>query len=774
MTPHSFIIPAFILLLGIVCRADARPGRLPEGLSDPDWQSIRAAYQRHRHRISPAGDGFCTRNPGQGWQVDFDRTGFLVRPDDAGWTWGLELADADAAESPELLADGGTLTRRWSDQLEEWYINDTRGVEHGYTVWSRDAFGVFGTRERNGFAAGPLSLPIRVRGGLKPVVEGAGTDVRFENDAGAALVVYRGLKVEDASGRRLPARFEPAGGDTIVLHVDDTGAEYPVTIDPVAQQAYLKASNSDADDGFGISVAISGNTVVVGALQESSSASGVNGNQSSNSLSLSGAAYVFVRSQGTWSQQAYLKAPNPGAGDNFGNFVAIDGDVVVVGAHLEDSSNSLGNNNLATNSGAAYVYTRSGSNWTYRTMLKASNIGADDRFGYSGAVSGDTIVIGARWEGSAARGVNGNQSDNSAPRSGAAYVFSRAGNAWTQQAYLKASNTNADDWFGNSVAISGNTIVVGSRGEASSAAGVNGNQNNNSMAEAGAAYVFVRSGSSWTQQAYLKASNPGAGDRFGTSVSISGDTIVVGADREDSSATGVDGDGSSNGKTDSGAAYIFERSGGQWRQTAYLKASNCSAGSSFGFAVAVSGDVVLVGAKDEDSGASGIDGDQSGSGAVDSGAVYAFGRTADGWSQFAYLKSSNSNAGDHFGHALAISGTTAVIGAYGEDSAADGVDGSQSNNSAPFAGAAYVFTGLEPPAAPVEIPLEVTDLSILVQGARIRFRHTPGATAVVERSANLQSWQELGEVVSPEDGNCEFVDPNPPAGRQYYRIRAIP
>jgi hypothetical protein len=164
-----------------------------------------------------------------------------------------------------------------------------------------------------------------------------------------------------------------------------------------------------------------------------------------------------------------------------------------------------------------------------------------------------------------------------------------------QQAYLKASNAEADDQFGFSVAISGDTLVVGAWGEDSSATGVNGNQSDNSAGSSGAAYVFVRSGTTWTQQAYLKASNAAGDDGFGCSVAISGDTVVVGAANEDSSATGVNGDGTNNGSNGSGAAYVFVRSGTSWSQQAYLKASNTDVGDAFGTKVAISGDTLVVG-----------------------------------------------------------------------------------------------------------------------------------------------------------------------------------
>jgi hypothetical protein len=467
-----------------------------------------------------------------------------------------------------------------------------------------------------------------------------------------------------------------------------------------ALDAYLKASNTGEDDRFGYSVAISGDTAVVGAPLEDSNATTIGGNGADNSVSNAGAAYVFIRSGGTWSQQAYLKASNSGANDSFGISVAVSGDTIVVGAHGEASNaTGVGGNgadNSAPSAGAVYVYTRSGGTWTQQAYLKASNTGAGDFFGYSVAVSGETAVIGAYTEDSNATGVAGNGADNSASSAGAAYVFTRSGGTWTQQAYLKASNTGAGDQFGSSVAISSDTVIVGALNEDSNATGVDGNGADNSTSDAGAAYVFTRSGGIWSQQAYLKASNTGASDNFGNSVAMSGDTVVIGASFESSNATGVGGNGSDNSASFSGAAYVFTRSSGTWSQQAYLKASNTGEGDFFGHSVAVSGDSVVIGAKSESSNATGVGGDGSNNSASNSGAAYAFSRSGGTWTQQAYLKASNTEAADSFGLSVALDGDKAVIGAWGEDSNATGVGGNGSNNSMLSAGSAYTFTGLGP------------------------------------------------------------------------------
>jgi len=680
-------------------------GQIPasQKLTDSDWAGIRATYDANRHTAFPVNGGFQTRNPGQQWQTFFDGHGFVTAPDTAGWSWGLELrsfgragAQRATVQTACVEATGSRVAYQWNDALTEWFVNDHRGLEHGYTVQQRP-------EAPGGKCDLLLWFSLAVRGDLRPMVSADGHDVTFVNESGAAVVNYSGLKVIDADGVAVPAWFETTG-DELRLNVDDSIARYPITIDPTAQQAYLKASNTGAQDGFGTAVAISGDTVVIGAPNEDSSATGVNGNQANNSAPNSGAAYVFVRSGTTWTQQAYLKASNASvisSDDRFGSAVAISGDTIVVGAKFEDSNATGVNGNQsddsAFNSGAAYIFVRSGTTWTQQAYLKASNTGADDHFGISVALSGDTVVLGAEHEDSNATGVNGNQADNSAAVAGAAYVFARSGTTWSQQAYLKASNTEAFDKFGWSVGVSGDTVVVGAYEEDSNATGVNGNQANGVEAS-GAAYVFFRNGTSWSQQAYLKASNTGNGDWFGYSVSMSGDTIVVGSPFESSIATGVNGDQNNDSHPSAGATYVFVRDGSTWTQQAYIKASNTpnlndpfAGGDLFGVSVAVSGDMLVVGATNEDSNATSVNGDQLDNTGFDSGAAYVFTRGGTTWSQQAYLKASNAESFEYFGEPVAVSGNTVVVGAPIEDSNATGVNGNEANNDLADSGAAYVF-----------------------------------------------------------------------------------
>ncbi|MEO8846560.1 MAG: integrin [Kofleriaceae bacterium] len=395
-------------------------------------------------------------------------------------------------------------------------------------------------------------------------------------------------------------------------------------------------------------------------------------------------------------QQAYIKASNTNASDQFGSSVAVsaDGSTLAVGAFGEASSavgiNQNQNDNSIANAGAVYVFSRTGMTWTQQAYIKASNSAANARFGTSVALSADgsTLAVGAFFE-----------SGGSAV-SGAVYVYTRIGLTWSQQAYVKASNAESGDLFGFVVALSGDgsTLAVGAYGESSAATGVNGNQADNSVSEAGAAYVFTRSGTTWTQQAYVKASNTGPMDLYGYYLALSadGNTLAVTAFYEDSAAVGIDGDQADNTAMDAGAVYVYTRAGTTWTQQAYVKASNTGTSDRFGTSVALSanGSTLAVGAVLEDSIATGIDGNQADNTAMESGAVYVFTRAGTSWTQQAYVKASNTDMNDNFGSSVALStdGSTLAVGASFESSSATGIGGNQADNTAAYSGAAYVFT----------------------------------------------------------------------------------
>lgn len=452
-----------------------------------------------------------------------------------------------------------------------------------------------------------------------------------------------------------------------------SGAVYVFTRqgDTWAQQAYVKASNAGQGDYFGSSVALSadGNTMAVAAYFESSGATGVNGNQNDDSLPQAGAVYVFTRSGTTWTQQAYIKASNTGRkpanaddfgdGDQFGYSIALsgDGNTLAVGAATEDSAAQAINGNQADDSqqsiGAVYVFARTGATWAQQAYVKTSNGEQGDLFGFSVALSfdGNTLAASAFDERGSARTINGPH-DNEANGSGAVYVFTRQGTAWTQQAYLKGSKTEATDQMGYSVQISddGNTIAAGAGDEDCLTPGINPMGCDNDSPPrgganiwVGAAYVFVRSGATWTEQAFIKAHNPRPYNSFGVKLALSrdGNTLAVSAYLEDNAGQGA--------KTpepepflvvdfldpwrlrqdqaeESGAVYVYTRGGTTWTHRAYVKGSNTRAGHEFGSAVALSGDgrIMAVGAHNEASGARGVNASQADTSAEGAGAVYVF------------------------------------------------------------------------------------------------------------------------------------------------------
>lgn len=493
----------------------------------------------------------------------------------------------------------------------------------------------------------------------------------------------------------------------VATNKDGSEKSNEVSIEPsvlLKSIGFLKASNSDSGDNFGHAVAVSddGSTVAIGAIKESGTANDL----TSNKVALSGAVYVYQKSGNDWNQAAYLKASNADAGDEFGYALALSGDgkTLAVGAIQEASStkgidgNQLDNSSAA--SGAVYVYVNDGSSWKQQSYIKSSNSDFIDAFGFSIALSSDgsTMLVGAPGEGSAAQTINGTQSDNTGSLSGAAYLFERQNNLWTQTDYLKASNTDKQDSFGYDVALSANGLlaIVGAPGEDSNTSQINGDQTDNSHSNSGAVYVFSNNGTTWSQESYLKAINNDKEDQFGYSVStnLDGTVIAVGAFKEasDSETNGNDAD---NSALASGAAYVYHKEQSQWVNKAYIKAANSDASDQFGTDVQLSNDghTLAVGAPHESSSSVGFYGDLQLNDAMSAGAVYLYTNTGGVWSQSEYIKSPNTNAGDEFGHAIALSGNsnTLVIGAEKEASSFSGNTTSPDDNNNSDSGAAYIY-----------------------------------------------------------------------------------
>lgn len=501
----------------------------------------------------------------------------------------------------------------------------------------------------------------------------------------------------------------------IVSACNDVGCteSSPITSLSLLQAiGYFKASNTDAENQyagrFGASVALSGDglTMAVGAIWEDSYATGINGDQTGEQPAAeNGAVYVFRRNSdtGIWSQEAYIKALNTGYGDQFGFNLAIssEGDTLAVGTYWEDSNakgiNGNDSDNSATESGAAYIFVREEGSWSQQAYIKASNTDENDRFGQQLALSadGNTMAVGAELEDSNSTEINGNEMDNSSNDRGAVYVFTRDNVTWSQQAYIKPSQSE-DSHFGGSLALSddgltlavssnnseegglvsiftfdvtwseqqrltgasfaghlvslgvnfcysglgsplalsadGNTLAAGDCFDRSNATGIDGDSSDTSLLNAGAVWVFSRSETSWSKQAYIKASNTNENDQFGSSVTLSddGNTLAIGAINEQSSAIGVDGEEEDNSvQNGAGAVYLFKRDSSTWMKNAYIKPTNTHPSDPLLFGLSLglssSGETLAVGASTESSSSTGINGDQTAdSRGSSSGAVYLY------------------------------------------------------------------------------------------------------------------------------------------------------
>ncbi len=448
-------------------------------------------------------------------------------------------------------------------------------------------------------------------------------------------------------------------------------------------QHYIKADVADPHDNFGYAIAFDGTTLIVGAPLEDSGERYFNPNPSSNTRQDTGAVYVFERSGNTWIQRYYVKAINTKQGDQYGYSVAIDGDRFVVGAPFEDSwvvEYPYFSHMDYIDSGMIYVYKKQNAQWQFEQIIKTQIPDEYDNFGSSVAIDGTTIVAGAYNEG-----------DTSCAGCGAAYVFERVGDNWTETAKLTATSRDVNDNFGYDVAISNQTIVVGTYLEDSASQMVNGNYNDNSRQNCGAAYVFEKTNGVWQSTAYLKANVSQDNLHFGKALDIDGNRIAVGAPGEGKSATGIGNTVPGLHAPDSGAVYIFERSGATWVQTEYIKASNTDANDRFGEAVDLDGARLVVAAPYEDGASFGVYGDQMDNSAENSGALYLFEISGTTWSQLFYIKSFATDSQDLFGWSVALAGSSLMTGTPYEASSATGIDGNMRDNTSLGQGAVYEY-----------------------------------------------------------------------------------
>lgn len=354
----------------------------------------------------------------------------------------------------------------------------------------------------------------------------------------------------------------------------------------------LLASDGNAWDWFGLSVSFSGDTALIGA------------NMTDDKGADSGSAYIFKRTENTWNQYQKLNASDGATGDNFGVSVSISGDTALIGAPMDDDKGA--------DSGSVYVFTYNGNTWNQRAKILAPDGAAQDFFGWSVFLEGNTALIGAYAD------------EDNGPNSGSVYVFNGSGASWDQQAKLNASDGSPNDRFGWRTSLSGDTALIGAPYADSTK---------------GSAYVFKREGVSWTEQAKLNASDGAAEDYFGNSVSLSGDTALIGAYQDDDKGT------------NSGSAYMFIRTENTWTLQQKLNASDGTEGDYFGYSVSLDGDTALIGAPADNDTRYFI------------GSAYMFTRTDNTWTEQQKLLASDGTSNDWFGWSVALSLGTAFIGA---------------------------------------------------------------------------------------------------------------
>ncbi|MFN3454189.1 MAG: hypothetical protein ACK41T_04460, partial [Pseudobdellovibrio sp.] len=548
----------------------------------------------------------------------------------------------------------------------------------------------------------------------------------------------------------------------------DVGVIYKVELQ-WQQQAYIKAANSDSGDLFGTGIAIDGDTLVVGAPGESSDQTTItNGTTAAtnNFITNSGAVYVYKRRGVSWTQEAYIKAANPNENDSFGNALALHGDTLVVGANKEDSSQTTitngptaSANNAVRDNGALYVYKRTGTTWTQQAYIKSHKGLADVNFGSIVSLYDDTIVVGD------------NSIDDYGTDSGIVYIYTRSGNSWSLQTTLYAYNAGGSDGYGSRVSLYENTLAVSAPGEDSNQTTITNADTvveNNALSRSGAVYVYTRSGVSWTQQAYIKASNANVDDALGGSLSLYKDYLAVGSVTEDSNQTIITNGGavasSNNTLSNSGAVYIYKRTGSNWAQDAYIKASNSSVDDYFGTSVALQENLLAVGSDSEDSNQTVITNGlvaPVNDNAANSGAVYIYRRGSTGWWQEAYIKASNSNAGDLFGLKLSLSKQTLAVAATREASNATAIingESASSDNSLYNAGAVYVYSLLQSSDAVIHANAptgtnNIAWLNIYVGGSDIaQYKYKLGLEGVTDcqNATGYSNWTSVSTPITDD------------------------
>ncbi|MFN0123257.1 MAG: putative Ig domain-containing protein [Blastocatellia bacterium] len=689
--------------------------------NDGTYDSLNAAVQATRYAAQPlAGGGWETSNPAQQINATYDEGAIRLRPahakDDTAPAWraGLKLTGYGAGGAMSTV-DAGAVSANGSRVeirraigndpravITEWYVNKPEGIEQGFTLGAPPA-------SASGRAPSGVRLILEVTGDLRAQAGHGEQGLTLVDAEGRVALGYDRLAAWDATGKSLPAAMSVHDGE-IALDIDTADAAWPVTVDPyIYQLTKLLASDGAAQDYFGSAVAISGDVAMIGApgddtdhgsvylytrngatwtqtkltaadgaaqdnfgwsvaIDGNTAVVGAPGDNNSR-----GSLYVYEKSGGVWGQTQRLEAGDGLANDKFGVSVSLAGTTIAGGAYQHDWA-------AGANQGAVYLFTRNGATWTQKQKLTAVDAAAGDEFGWRVSLNDAKAAIGAP-------GASG----NGAADAGAVYVFMRDGNLWKQEARLTANDTTVNDRLGSAVALSGQNLIAGAPGD-----------DFPGKSDQGSAYAFRFNGSTWTQDGKMSWSNGEAVDLFGHAVAIDGDVAVIGAYFDDHGTSG-----------DQGTAFVFRRlANGSWSRIEEITAADGLSGDWLGAAVAIDGATIIAGAsgygandrgaayvhtitgdwgfqqmiKGADAGANGgsndeggysvaIDGDTAVIGApgqrignsFNVGAVYIFTRVAGVWTQAKKLTAANGAQDDRFGESVGLDGGRLAVGAPGCD-----------------------------------------------------------------------------------------------------------
>jgi hypothetical protein len=635
-----------MLLSSLALLLCSSPSQAPS--NDGLTPSLQAAVGEAVRAVDTSREVWRASNREQALESRFEASSVRVSPASGKRALELELAawgreGARTPAPPAVRTGRGTRVEYRRGALTEWYENGAHGLEQGFTLAAAPG--------RHG--VGSLELELRVADGWSTEVLPGGRDARFLDGCTEAVFNYSGLRAWDALGTELDASLR-AEGSSLVIAVDDRRATYPLQIDPLitTEEAKLGHAGPLADEGFGYSVSVSGDRALVGVPFGSGVGNG------------SGEAYVFVRSGTSWAQQAKLTPSGSTPGNEFGCSVSLYNNRALIGARfatnvgrafffrydganwaeeaiLSSTTNQVGSefgfsvaleaaiafvsapmeNTVGFNSGTVQGFKRTNGVWNPIGLIYSSNPG--EKMGWSIALSGDRLLVGVPHE------------DSFVTNGGRADVWDISMPTWVQETSLWPSPPGAGNRAGWSVALEGNTAILGIPWD------------DDSGTDSGSASVFRRQGGNWFESQIL-AGDGAPGDAFGTSVSLDGDYLAVGAPGDDS------------GVLDGGAAYVFERLGTTWLEAAEVLPGDGATGDAFGSAVSVDGDTIVCGAwKDDD-------------GAVDAGSAYVF-RIQSGPVNYCTAGTSANGCAA----ALSASGTPSATAASGFLLSAAGVEGSK-------------------------------------------------------------------------------------------------